>query len=354
MRYSLLLPHLNWVASTEGIRDVAQAADELGFASIGVTDTIQYTGSRLSCGSPEPVPGGDRRNHFETFSTLAYVSAITDRVRLMTSVVVVPFRDPILAAKQLATIDVMSHGRLNVGIGVGRPTRVTTDATLNAPEARQAVARQYATLGLPRDRSQMIREYLDVWFAIWGEETPVFHGEFVSFDEMPIFPKPLQKPWPPIWVGGRSSQAIDRLVRYGNVWNPSQPSLEDLRTGIPVILDRFAAAGRTPPTEYSINIFASLGDTRQEALDLARGMVGSHFPTPEDFAARTIVGDLDDVIARVTEYAAVGVTNVELKLVYRTVDEMLAIMRRIAAELMPATATLGQGPTVGAAGDSVA
>jgi probable F420-dependent oxidoreductase len=337
MKFSVLLPHLNYSASPAAIRDAAQAAEELGFYSAGVTDTIQYTGWWVSAGSMEPVEGGDRRNHFETFTTLAYLAGQTETIRLMTSVIVPPYREPLLAAKQLAAIDHLSDGRLNVGVGVGRPASGNVGKGL----ADRGSTHQYTTLGLPANRGPVADEYIEAWLAIWTQEKAEYHGEYVDFEDVSIFPKPVQSPHPPIWVGGRSRKARERVAKYGEVWNPSQPDRGEFAEGRADVLELFKAAGRPEPTDFSINIFCRLGNTDEDAVEYANDTIESRFASPEDYRERTILGDTEGWLTRLQGWADVGVTNVELKPIYNGVDELLNQMEWIAQDIIPEMADEG-------------
>ena len=141
----------------------------------------------------------------DQLSTLAFLAGRTERLRLLTSVMVVPQRHPVLTAKMLATIDVLSSGRLIVGCGVGW------------------MKEEFEALGAPpfAERGRATDEYLDALKALWTQDAPKFRGKHVSFDDIIFAPKPVAKPHPPIWIGGESAVALKRTVRVGDGWYPA-------------------------------------------------------------------------------------------------------------------------------------
>jgi probable F420-dependent oxidoreductase len=170
----------------------ARLAEEAGFESLWVGDHIA-----LPTGLPDP-PVQPR---MEAVVALTYMAALTSRVRLCFGVIVLPQRQPVLLAKQLASLDVLSKGRLTVGIGVGYVE----------PELR-ALGASLA------DRGARTDEYLAAMRALWDEPAPSFHGRFVEFAAVIQRPRPAQRPHPPIVIGGESPSAYRRAVQAGNGW----------------------------------------------------------------------------------------------------------------------------------------
>src|SRR6266511_9059 len=170
----------------------ARLAEEAGFESLWVGDHIALPSG---LGDPPDQP------RIEAVVALAHMAALTSRVRLCFGVIVLPQRQPVLLAKQLASIDVLSKGRLTVGIGVGYVE----------PELR--------ALGVSlADRGARTDEYLAVMRALWDEPTPSFEGRFVGFADVVERPRPVQRPHPPIIIGGESPSAYRRAVQSGNGW----------------------------------------------------------------------------------------------------------------------------------------
>ena len=182
----------------------AQLAEAAGFESVWVGDhvTLPY-GEQAMAGNPADQP------RLEVVVALSYLAAVTQRVRLGVGVIVLPQRQPVLLAKQLSTIDVLSKGRLIFGVGVG----------YLEPEL-QALGASLA------DRGARTDEYLAAMRAIWDERAPSFAGRFVSFAEVMQRPLPVQRPNPPIVIGGSSPAAYRRAILSGNGFYASRMSVE--------------------------------------------------------------------------------------------------------------------------------
>jgi alkanesulfonate monooxygenase SsuD/methylene tetrahydromethanopterin reductase-like flavin-dependent oxidoreductase (luciferase family) len=336
MRFGLLLPQTNWVASTTALRDAAQAAEALGFDAVSVHDHIQYNGWFVASGSRTPVAGGDQRNLFDAVATLAYVAAITSRVRLLTSILLVPVREPIVTAKQLATIDQLSDGRLVVGIGVGPPLRASEGETTRLANHRSNAEVEYAAFGLSGSRGPVVDEYVEAMIAIWTQDPASYEGRHVRFEAIDVHPKPVQRPHMPIWVGGRSQYALERVVRLGETWNPSQVSLAQFREAWTWLDARFDEVGRPLATERAINLFSCIAASDDEAEAIARPTVGEFFYSDPEFRQRTLIGSPETWRERLADWRALGLTFCEVKPVYHTVDDLIDQLRVIADEVMPA------------------
>ena len=197
-RYSFRLPnadYLGFPASTEAIVQTAVKAEELGFDALLVNDHV------IVDDSPRNEPW---RNVYDPLMVLSYVAARTTKILLGTSVLIMPYRNPIVTAKMFATLDQMSGGRAIAGIGAG----------WNAEE--------YDSLGVTfQQRGARTNEYLRLWKACWEPGPTTFHGRFFSFDNMHVSPKPVQQPHPPIWIGGSGKPSLRRAARYADVWQPT-------------------------------------------------------------------------------------------------------------------------------------
>ena len=182
----------------------ARLAEDVGFESFWIGDHIALPSGALAQGGDPP-----DQPRLEAVVALAYMAALTRRVRLAVGVIVLPQRQPVLLAKQLSTIDVLSKGRLIVGIGVG----------YLEPELR--------ALGVSlADRGARTDEYLAAMRALWNEPTASFAGRFVSFADVVERPRPVQRPHPPIVIGGHSPAAFRRTIQAGNGWHGWDLDLE--------------------------------------------------------------------------------------------------------------------------------
>lgn len=247
----------------------AQLAEEVGFESLWVGDHILLP----------PGPGDQPR--LEVVTVLTYLAAVTSRVRLAAGVFVLPQRQPVLFAKQLASLDVLSGGRLIIGIGAGY------------------VEDELSALGVPMfERGARTDEYLAVMRALWGS-TSWFEGKFVSFTGIQR-PQPVQQPHPPIVVGGESPSALRRAVRHGNGWygwdldvDKTAAALANLRRAA-TQTDRPASLGeleititpRDPLTVDLVHRYADLGVHRLAVLP------------PDETAMDGLITSTGDLIGR--------------------------------------------------------
>jgi probable F420-dependent oxidoreductase len=223
----------------------ARRAEEAGFESLWVGDHIA-----LPAGSAAPhgMPSDEAR--LEAVVSLTYMAALTQRVKLGVGVIVLPQRQPVLLAKQLATLDVLSNGRLIVGIGVGYVE----------PELR-ALGASLA------DRGARTDEYLAAMRALWDEPVPSFHGRFVAFDAVMQRPRPAQRPHPPIIVGGQAAAAYRRTIESGNGWYGFDLDLERTATAL-AELRAATRQVRRPPELGELEI--TITPLEEVTLDVAR------------------------------------------------------------------------------------
>jgi probable F420-dependent oxidoreductase len=240
MQVGFNLPISGPLSSPDAVAEIAQEGEALGYDYLTLTDHIVLPDLRVP-GYPYSESGeffaeGPERRH-EQLTTAAYIAAKTSRIGLVLAVMVVPHRPAVLAAKMLATIDVLSGGRLVVGIGAGW-LQAEFDAVVGTP---------FAARGAVTD------EYLRALRVLWTEEQPSFDGDWVKFDRIIFAPKPVSKPHPPIWVGGESPPALRRAARLGDAWYPIGSNNRHLLDTMPrhrAAIDRLrrltTEAGRDP------------------------------------------------------------------------------------------------------------
>ena len=174
--------------------------------------------------------------------------------------------------------------------------------------------------------------------AIWTQERATHHGAHFDFDEIEVFPKPLQKPRPPIWIGGRSAAAQERAGRLADGWMPSQCQVSIFDEGVKWVRSTAATAGRPAPEDFGINAFMAVGRTDEEAFGYVDQALGKRFNGRAALLDATIAGSPETVIARIRQYAVVGLNLVDLKFVPLTLEANLAQMELVAREVMPAFA----------------
>ena len=227
MRYGFYLPTRGQTASPEALETLVARAEALGFSSVVIADHIVFPVT-IKSKYPYTVSGAfpGQGDALEQLSLMAFVAGKSRTLRLISSVMILPHRNPVVTAKMLATIDVLSRGRVTVGVGVGW------------------LREEFEALGAPDfdRRGAVSDEYLRIFKALWTQDPASYHGEFYRFDSVRCLPHPVQKPHPPIWVGGHSKAALRRVARLGDGWhpvgaNPAVPlrppelraSLDDLR-----------------------------------------------------------------------------------------------------------------------------
>jgi probable F420-dependent oxidoreductase len=217
---------------------LARAMEERGFESLWVPE---HTHIPSSLRSAYPASGGLVRAYYELmdpFLALNTAATVTTKLKVGTGIALITQRDPIVTAKMVSSIDQLSQGRFLFGVGNGW----NQDEIENHGTAFES-------------RHKLARERVEAMKTIWAEEEPEYHGEFVSFGKMKQWPKPFQKPHPPIIVGGAFPSAARRAVRYGDGWIPRDDWLD--RDGIEV-LDKFRAMAREAgrdPASLSISTF---------------------------------------------------------------------------------------------------
>jgi probable F420-dependent oxidoreductase len=330
-----MLPQTNAIASPEALIRTAEAADEYGFYAVSVRDHIIFNGAWVTSGMRGLE--GDERDIFESLQTLAFVASRTTRVMLGTSVIVLPNRHPLLFAKQTSSLDVLSGGRLLLGIGVGPNRRPESTGTTNLGQHRTNLEKEYDIFGATGPRGRRMDEYVRAVLAIWTQERPTFHGEYVDFDEIDVFPKPIQRPHPPILIGGRAPQAQRRAAEYGDGWIPSQVTIDEVVPAVEAITRMRIEHGRDPgPGMIGINVHSVIAASDDEAEAFVTPTIGHMFADSAQLRARTLIGTVDTFRERVLAYQAAGVDYVELKPVYRSIDHLIEQMRVIRDEIMPA------------------
>ena len=208
---------------------VAEEADRLGFESIWMSDHLVFPLDME--GSPHPgedtPPVPPSTPVYDTFAWLATIAARTERIRLGTNVYLLGLRHPFAAARAVQTLDRVSQGRAEIGIGVGW------------------LRQEWQAAGLdPRSRGRRLDEALAVCKRLWSEEVVEHHGEFFDFGPVAFEPKPLQRPWPPIHVGGESEAALRRAALSGNGWYGLAHTLESAKTQVARLREILEEAGR--------------------------------------------------------------------------------------------------------------
>ena len=285
MRFGFYLPNSGPTARPEPLSAIARKGDELGFYCMVAGDHILVP---REVNSPYPYTadgrfhGGDAVEYMEQLTLLTYLAGITYNIRLVPSVMIVPYRNPLLAAKVLATLDVLSQGRLTLGVGVGW------------------MEEEFEALDAPpfAERGAVTDEYLQAFKELWTSDEPAFEGKYCRFSNIHFLPKPVQKPHPPIWVGGQSRPAMRRAARLGNGWHPvgAIPAAplepEELAQNI-ALLHKYAEDIDRDPAELEVSMKAPLYDA--DAV-------------PSGAARRRFSGEPEQMMQDIQTYQDVGVS----------------------------------------------
>jgi probable F420-dependent oxidoreductase len=289
MDYGICLPNMPDGASREGIEAAAEVAQRLGWSTVWTTDHVMVPHA----------DAGDYGRIYEAILTLAWVGARYARVRLGTSVIVVPQRNAVILAKELATLDDLSGGRVTAGVGIG--WNETEFANLDAADRFHV-------------RGAYLDETIRVWRHLWSGSTEPFRGRFHTIEDFTFGPLPVQAPLP-IVVGGRAEPALRRIGALADGYHSSatSPTVYAERLGIIAAADE--AAGRPMPS-LAARVRVRFGAAVTDAAYAMRG-------TPEEIAAE------------VRAFAAVGVTHLALAFVTTDPAEVVARAERFANEVAP-------------------
>lgn len=296
MNYGVVLPI--WQLTVADAESLTMRAEELGLDGVFVPDhilakpaTTQHYGGHW----PDP------------FSLLAYLAGRTRRIRLGASVVVLPYRSALVAAKAAATVDQVSGGRFIFGVGVGWD------------EA------EFADLRLPfRERGRLSDDYIRAIKAAWAADVPEYKGQYVGFAGATFSPRPTQRPHPPIWVGGSpgalSGAALRRCAQLGDAWHPLSLGLDDIEKGYATVRDLASRSGRR----------GALGLAPRNLLDLTDAAKGG--------GRSAFQGSVAEVASDVRRAQSLGAEWMTFDLPRTGVAAMGRAMERLAREVKPAVA----------------
>ena len=258
--------------------------------------------------------------YLEALSAMAALAGATERIKFGMNAVVVPFRDPLLLAKQCASIDFLSGGRLLPVFGVGGGA---------APEWKAAGIE-------PAGRGRRANEALEIMRRLWSEEEVSFAGEFYRFEAASIAPRPLQQPLP-CWIGGNSRAAIRRTARLGTGWLAGIATAEQVGPVIAGIRAELEEVGRKiDPDHFGASLVFRFGDTDDPLVQRVGAARARQADGAADPRALLAVGEAGDVLARMRAYLEAGVSKFVMIPLARGEDDVLDQTRRLIAEVIPA------------------
>jgi len=292
---------------------IATEAEALGFDYVTVSDHVMIPtsiASRYPYSDSGEFPSGAAAERLEQLTAAAFIAAATTKLRIVTSVMVVPHRPAVLTAKILATLDYLSKGRLTLGIGAGW------------------CEEEFVAIGAPpfAERGAVTDEWMMVCKELWTSDQPRFDGKYVQFKDVLFPPKPVQNPIP-IWVGGESGPAMRRTAAYGDAWypigtNPQFPmdTLDRFSAGVAKLRGLTAKAGRDP---------ASVGLTYRVSSNPEAQPKGT-----VDGKRKLFTGGAADYAGDIKALAEVGVSAFDFGLFAPTLQGTLDNMKRFRDEVV--------------------
>jgi len=285
MKLGFSLPNNQGVAHVNDLVTLAIEAESLGYHSVWVSEHLfhaTYVANRL----------GDAPYH-EALTILTAVAGATSKVRLGTSVLVLPWHHPVQLAKRVASLDDYSGGRVSLGVGVAQ----TED--------------EFENLGVPfTHRGRIADEMLTAMKILWTEKDPKFNGKYFNFDGLQFEPKPIQKPYPPLLIGGTSRRAIERVVEHGDGWHALSQSPQDIAPVVNELRQR-----RSDTIDVSVRSMTTIMDRSWDR------------PVEERV---TMKGTLEELTAMLQAYEHAGVDEVVLDGHSRDVETNRHILRSFA------------------------
>ena len=293
MKFGFVIPQ-NWgLSDPHEVVQFGVRAEELGYDSVWVNHHILNVGyiyDRL-----------EDRPYYDALTVLTWVAARTERVRLGTTVLVLPYLNPLVLAKTVATLDVMSGGRVSLGVGVGM-----------LREENEALGSDFTTRGAYADES------IEVMRDLWTSDDPSYTGRFFDYGGFKFSPKPVQSPGVPILIGGMSRAAMRRAARLGDGWHPNGGTAAEMGERFDAVKSMCAESGRDP-SEISLVVRGEL-----DVLD-----------TPSENPETPMIGTPDQLLRSIEEYESIGVSEIVLQVGTDDVERIRRIQETFAESVLP-------------------
>ncbi|MGH7264294.1 MAG: TIGR03619 family F420-dependent LLM class oxidoreductase [Candidatus Rokuibacteriota bacterium] len=298
MKIGICVPHYGRAIEVDRVQAVVQRAEDRGLDSVWVTDHVIV---------PREANVIYRDHMLDPLAVLPWLAGITRRIALGTSVVILPYRSPIPVAKLLASVDVLSGGRLIVGAAIGW------------------LEGEFAALGVPfRERASRSDEALELLRALWTDERPEIETRRHRLHGVQVSPMPLQKPRPPLWIGGSSEGAFRRVARLGDGWHATATTPEAFRQGAAAVGRHWKEAGREDEPVWSLRIPLMLDGVHRPAVDMSL-LRGRH----------ALTGSVAQVTEALRGFRDLGVSHVALEVSYTTFPAILETIDLLADEVKP-------------------
>jgi probable F420-dependent oxidoreductase len=311
MEFGCVFPNRGPMATPANLGRVAEKAEALGYDTVWFSDHIVIPTEVKSLYPYDPsgkMPFNPSEPYWEPLTVIGYVAGRTSLLRLGTSVLILPYRNPIVTAKMLATLDVLSNGRITLGAGVG----------WMAEEFKAIGLETYSRRGAYSD------ECIRIFRELWTQDNPSFQGEFHQFSNIRCEPRPVQPGGLPIWIGGHTPQAIRRVARLGDGWQPlvQRPPADlppaEMQEKIAQLRAFAQQAGRDPQ-----RITLAMGSSIQFTDGAATGPRSLFTGTPAQ------------IVETLRRYQELGIQNFRCDFPSLSIDGLLQAMERFATEVRP-------------------
>jgi probable F420-dependent oxidoreductase len=297
MEFGICVPHYGKAIDVRAILSNVRHAEAVGFDSVWVTDHIIV---------PRTMDLIYRDNMLEPVTLLSHIAAVVPRITLGTSVLILPYRNPVVLAKMLATIDQLSGGRLIVGVGGGWMTE------------------EFAALGTPFPaRGKVSDECLRLMRETWSHETVSFNGQYTAFQDMQVSPLPAQRHLP-IWVGGVSPRARRRAAEYGDGWHATGLTAEAFSDGAKHLRTLWQKNNRAGAPVLSMRAPFFIEGVSRDVL--------SYAPRP---GRELLRGDVDTITSRLRAYQAAGVQHFVFELSMQSFESSARTMETFIKKIKP-------------------
>ena len=306
MKFGVFLPISGRASGPDTLKEAARSAEDLGFDAAWSADRVvtpwQITTPYPYSENQEFIVPPDKP-FLDSFTCLAFLAGSTEKITLGISVLVLPYRHPLYWTRVAVSIERLARGRLIMGIGIGW------------------MQEEFAALGIPfKDRGKMTDEQLEIISRLWSEEHISFNGQFYRFQDLAFYPKPIQQPRIPIWVGGEGIHAQRRAARYGDAWFPYfiEITPAELRAGYDNVLRLASEAGRDP---------------EQILFTCCRQVEVTRQPVPQD--ERYLRGTPEQLVEALRAYREIGVDHLALQFIVPRWPDRKEQIERFAREVMP-------------------
>jgi probable F420-dependent oxidoreductase len=298
VKLGICIPHYGRAIEVGRLLEVVRHAEARGLDSVWVTDHVIV---------PRDAGVIYRHDMLDPLAMLPWLAGVTERIALGTSVVILPYRSPIPVAKLLASVDVLSGGRLIVGVAIGW------------------LEGEFDALGVPfKERVSRSEEALELWRTLWTQARPELETKRHRLHDVTFSPMPLQKPRPPLYVGGNSEGALRRVARLGDGWHATATTVEAFGQGAETVRRFWKDAGREGEPALSLRIPILIDGVHRAAVDMSL-IRGRH----------VIGGSAATILEELRGYQALGCQHIALEVSYSTYPAILETIDIIAERLRP-------------------